>query len=124
MSRFNGFNEEAFNYYPWNRLRRYVDGHYSNHISLVKAAHISGLGKSSFCTFFHESVGINFTDWLRQVRISKAIELMKTSDLSVTEIAYEVGFVEILTFEREFKKHTLMTPKEFKKLGTTGYFPS
>jgi len=39
---------------------------------------------------------------------------MKTSDLSVTEIAYEVGFVEMLTFERELKKHTLMTPKEFK----------
>ncbi len=114
MSRCNGFNEGAFDYYPWNSLCRYVDEHYSNHISLVEAAHISGLDKTSFCTFFHESVGINFTDWLRQVRISKAIELMKTSDLSVREIAHEVGFVEMLTFEREFKKHTLMTPKEFK----------
>ena len=49
------------------------------------------------------------------VRISKATYLMQTTDLSVTQIAYEVGFVEMLTFERKFKKHTLMTPKEFKK---------
>ena len=41
---------------------------------------------------------------------------MQTTDLSVTQIAYEVGFVEMLTFERDFKKHTLMTPEEFRKL--------
>ena len=39
---------------------------------------------------------------------------MKTSDSSVTKVAYEVGFVEMLTFEREFRKRTLLTPKEFK----------
>ena len=56
-------------------------------------------------------------NWLHPgVRISNAIRLMQTTDLSVTQIAYEVGFVEMLTFEREFKKHTLMTPKEFKEL--------
>ncbi len=61
------------------------------------------------------AVLINIIDWRhRDVRIPNAIYLMKTSDLSVTQIAYEVGFVEMLTFAREFKKHTLMTPKEFK----------
>ena len=54
-------------------------------------------------------------NWLHPgVRISNAIRLMQTTDLSVTQIAYEVGFVEMLTFAREFKKHTLMTPKDFK----------
>ena len=49
------------------------------------------------------------------VRITNAMYLLQTTDLSVTQIAYEVGFVEMLTFERKFKKHTLKTPKEFKK---------
>jgi len=57
---------------------------------------------------------MNFTDWLHQVRINNAILLMKTSDSSVTQVAYDVGFVEMLTFEREFRKRTLLTPKEFK----------
>ncbi len=57
----------------------------------------------------------NIIEWLHpDVRVSRAMYLMQTTDLSVTQIAYEVGFVEMLTFEREFKKHTLMTPKEFK----------
>ncbi len=38
---------------------------------------------------------------------------MKTSGSSITRIAHDVGFVEMITFEREFKKHTQMTPKDF-----------
>ena len=115
VSELNGINEEVFNDYPWNRLLQNVDEHYSEHISLAKAACISGLDISSFCAFFRKSVGIKFTDWLRQVRIEKAVKLMKTSDLPTTEIAHEVGFVETITFEQEFEKYTRMTPREFKK---------
>ena len=53
--------------------------------------------------------------WLRQVRIEKAVELMETSDLPATEIAHVVGFVSLGAFERAFKKHTRMTPLQFKK---------
>ena len=115
MSEFNRMNGKVFDYGPrLKRLRQYVDENYSRQIPLVKAAQISGVQMSSFCALFRAAVGMNFTDWLRQVRISKAIELMKTSDLSVREIAHEVGFVEMMTFEQEFKKYSLMTPKEFK----------
>jgi len=115
MSELKEIDEGAFNYYPWNRLLQYVDEHYSEHISLAKAARISGLDMSSFCTFFRESVGINFADWLRQVRIEKAVELMKARDFSITEVAYEVGFADLTMFGRAFKKYTRMTPREFKK---------
>ncbi len=53
--------------------------------------------------------------WLRQVRIEQAVELMETSDLPATEIAHVVGFVSLGAFERAFKKHTRMTPLQFKK---------
>jgi len=49
------------------------------------------------------------------VRISHATYLMQTTDLSVKQIVYEVGFVEWLTFKRQFKKHTRMTPLQFKE---------
>ncbi len=115
MSELNGINEEAFNYYPWNRLLQYVEDHYSEHISPAKAARITGLDISSFTAFFRKSVGINFTDWVGEVRVEKAIELMKARDFSIPEIAYEVGFGDLKTFGRAFKKHTRMTPREFKK---------
>ena len=43
------------------------------------------------------------------------MELIKANDSSITHIAYEVGFGDLRTFERAFKKYTRMTPMEFKK---------
>ena len=116
MSELNGTNGEVFDYYPrLNRLRQYVEQSYSEPLPLGKAASIAALESSYFSSYFHAKVGITFTEWLRQVRLEKAIELIKASDLSLTEIAYEVGFSDLRTFERAFKKHTRMTPMRFKK---------
>jgi AraC-like DNA-binding protein len=113
---FNGTNGEVFNYYPrLNRLRDYVEQSYSEPIPLERAASVAALESSYFSSYFRAKVGITFTDWLRQVRVEKAMDLMKTRDFSITEVADEVGFGDLRTFERAFKKHTRMTPREFKK---------
>ncbi len=113
---FNGTNGKAFDYYPrLKRLRQYVEQSYSEPISLKKAASVAALESSYFSSYFRAKVGINFTDWLRQVRIRKAMELMKSRDFAITEVAEEVGFRDLRTFERAFKKYTLTTPREFKK---------
>ncbi len=113
---FNGTNGTAFDYYPrLKRLREYVEQNYSERIPLEKAAQIAALESSYFSSYFHAKVGITFTDWLHQVRVKKAMELMKASDFSITEVADKVGFVSLGTCGRAFKKHTRMTPKEFKK---------
>ncbi len=116
MSQSDQINGAAFNYYPrLKRLHQYVEKCYSKHIPLEMAAGIAALESSYFSSYFHAKVGISFTEWLRQVRVKKAMELMKARDFSITEIAYEVGFGDLRTFERAFKKHTLTTPMEFKK---------
>ncbi len=118
---FNGTNGEVFDYYPrLKRLHQYVEQSYSEPISLIKAAGIAALESSYFSTYFHAKVGITFTEWLRQVRTEKAMELMKAGDFSITEVAYEVGFGDLRTFERAFKQHTRMTPMEFKKSARPG----
>ncbi len=113
---FNGTNGKAFDHYPrLKRLRQYVEESYSEPIPLEKAAGIAALDSSYFSSYFRAKVGITFTDWLRQVRVKKAMELMKLRDFAITEVAYEVGFGDLRTFERAFKQHTLTTPREFKK---------
>ncbi len=116
MSKLPGINGKVFDYDPrLKRLHQYVEQSFSEHIPLEKAARIAALGKSYCSSYFRAKVGITFTDWLRQVRISKAVELMKTSDFSISEVAEAVGFKDLKTFERAFKRYALKTPREFKK---------
>jgi len=116
MAGFGGTNGKVFDDDPrLKRLHEYVEECYSEHIPLEKAARVAALESSYFSSYFRAKVGINFTDWLRQVRIRKAMALMKSRDFAITEVAEEVGFRDLRTFERAFKKYTLTTPREFKK---------
>ncbi|RPJ87535.1 MAG: AraC family transcriptional regulator [Acidobacteria bacterium] len=111
-----GVNARAFEYYrPLGRLKRYIDVNYSQEISLLHAARIAALERSYFSTFFRKKVGINFRDWLRQVRVAKAMELFEQQDCSISEVAFAVGFADLSTFERAFKKVTSMTPSQYKR---------
>ncbi len=115
MSGLNGTDQKLFDYYPrLKRLRQYVEQSYSEPIPLEKAAGIAALESTYFSSYFRAKVGITFTEWLRQVRVSKAMELIKASNFSITYISYQVGFGDLRTFERAFKKQTQMTPIEFK----------
>jgi len=115
MSELNGTDQKLFDYYPrLKRLRQYVEQSYSEPIPLEKAAEIAALESTYFSSYFRAKVRITFTERLRQVRVSKAMELIKASNFSITDIGYQVGFGDLRTFERAFKKHTQMTPIEFK----------
>jgi AraC-like DNA-binding protein len=115
MSELDG-TDPKLDYYPrLKRLHQYVEQSYSEPIPLEKAAGIAALETSYFSSYFRAKVGITFTDWLRRVRVKKAMVLLKAKDFSITEVAYEVGFRDLRTFERAFKKYVQKTPREFKK---------
>jgi len=116
MSHENQVNYGAFEYYSrLRRVKKHVDQNYSEEISLEKAAQIAATEKTYFSTFFRKKVGITFTDWLRRLRVAKAIEIMKTRNESICDIAFEVGFGDLRTFERAFKRYTNLTAREFKQ---------
>ncbi len=116
MAQGHQVNYGAFQYYSrLRRVKKHVDQFYSEEISLEKAAQIAATEKTYFSTFFRKKVGITFTDWLRQLRVAKAIEILKTRNQSICDIAFEVGFGDLRSFERAFKRYTKMTAREFKK---------
>ncbi len=112
----NQVNYRAFQYYSrLQRVKEHVDQYYSEEMSLEKAARIAATEKTYFSTFFHKKVGITFTDWLRRLRVGKAVEIMRTRNQSICDIAFEVGFGDLRSFERAFKKYMNMTAREFKQ---------
>jgi transcriptional regulator GlxA family with amidase domain len=112
----NEINESAFSYYSsLQRVKEYVEMHYSEDIPLRTVARIAGIERKYFSTVFHRKIGITYSRWLVGVRIAKAMALIKAADNSLTGIASTVGFGDFRTFERSFKRITSLTPMEFKK---------
>lgn len=63
---------------------------------------------------------LSFGEYIRKLRIDKAIVFMKTSDYSLSEIAYLTGFSDQSHFARIFKQETGLTPSAYKKNASTG----
>ena len=58
---------------------------------------------------------LSFGEYIRKLRIEKAIDLLHSSNLSLSEIAYLTGFSDQSHFTRIFKRHTSQSPAEFRK---------
>lgn len=109
-------NEKAFDYYPQlKRVREYVEKHYTQAITLREASAVACMEMKYFSAFFRHKVGIPFRLWLTQFRVAKAMQAFQASNHSVTDVAFAVGFQDLSTFERAFRRHIGQTPLAFKK---------
>ena len=84
-------------------------------VNLQEVADLANMSKEAFCRFFKERTGKTLTEFLSQVRIHHACQLLQETDLSVSQIAYQSGFQNLSYFNRAFKKFRGETPKEFRE---------
>jgi AraC-like DNA-binding protein len=116
MSDHEDFERRIFSYYPpLQRVREYVEKNLSEPISLREAASAAGLEEKYFSAFFHRKTGVRFRDWLAGRRVDRAIAILTQHDDTITNVAESVGFQDLRTFERSFKRLTGLTPREFKR---------
>jgi len=73
-----------------------------------------GMGRTVFYEKIKELVGVSPSDFLRQVRMQRAKQLVSKSKMTFSEIAYSVGFTDPKYFTKCFKKETGMTPSEYR----------
>ena len=84
-------------------------------ISLQEAADKANMSKEAFCRFFKLRTRKTFTQYLQQLRINEAQKLLLETDLSISTIAFRVGFENLSYFNRAFKSILGTTPREFRK---------
>ena len=88
---------------------------YRKMLTVEDAAEVTGYGKSNFCKIFKRITGATFHQALNHRRVRVACGLLTETDLSVAEIAAEVGFTEAKTFCRVFKEIENATPGEYRR---------
>ena len=97
------------------KAKEYISENYScDEISLKSVAVAINLSPTYFSSLFKKDVGTNFIDYLTQIRVDKAKELLCRTSMQVSEIAYKVGFRDYRYFGQIFKKYTGKTPREFQ----------
>lgn len=91
----------------------YVEAHLGDKIDMEHVSRLANMSYSYFSKYFKKSFGIPFTEYVSRKRISKAVQLLMTTDMNIGEIALAVGFETTTHFYRLFKKHNDSTPKEY-----------
>lgn len=93
----------------------YIDNRYTEGISLDDVANHVGLTPQYFSAYFKESMDCNLVDYITNLRIEKAKEIIRNSQMSVQEICFFVGYHDPNYFSRIFKKYVGCTPSQYKK---------
>ena len=97
------------------RARQFIEDHQTDDLSLAEVARAVNTSTFYFCKLFKKATGLNYTEYLSQLRIEKAKNLLLNPNLRVSEIAYETGFQTLTHFNRVFKHITNQSPSSYRK---------
>jgi transcriptional regulator GlxA family with amidase domain len=98
-----------------DRLARHLATNLDQPLSLAKAAELCALEMTYFSRYFRSRTGSNFTEWYRQLRIEQAKALLMNQCAKVDGVSEAVGYKNITTFERAFRRCTGVSPAEYRK---------
>lgn len=93
----------------------YLQAHYFEQITLNEVAEHTFVSTYYISRMFKREMGKNFVDYLNEIRIEKAKELLKDVRFKTYEIAEKVGIPDAHYFSRMFKKYVGVTPTEFRE---------
>ena len=96
--------------------RLYIDQHFRHSLTLEEVSAFTGFSKYYFSRVFKRQMGVSFSEYLRQRRVSAAEELLIHSRQSIQEIAVNSGFGSIATFNRVFRDVRGCTPSRYREI--------
>jgi AraC-like DNA-binding protein len=92
----------------------YIKENLSKQITLSQVAHIAGMTEQSFCRFFKKRTKKNYSQYLNDLRVTRAKELLIQTDRPISDIAYLCGYNSDSHFCRIFKEHVGKSPFKYK----------
>lgn len=108
--------DSAFKDYRIKKVMSYISTNFRRRITLEEVASLIAMNTAAFSRYFKEKTGHTFTDYLLNMRIGEARQLLLTASMDINQISLECGFNNITHFNRIFKRYTTLTPSEYRKM--------
>lgn len=96
-------------------VQLWMKRHLADNIVMASIAKRFGISQRSLNRRFRSAIGVSPLDYLQQIRVEAAQELLQTTNLTVAEISYRVGYQDQGHFNRIFQRHTAVAPSEYRK---------
>jgi len=98
------------------KVRQYIDEHYSDQLKLADLAALVGMNPVSFSRFFHQRTGRTLSEYIVDIRLGHAARMLVDTSKTVSEICYGCGFNNLSNFNRTFKARRNCTPRDFRAM--------
>ncbi len=109
------YGKQQVYYEKFTNLLLYIDSHYASNLTLEEVASYVGFSKFHFSRLFKIHTNTTFHEYLNHKRIQVAQSLLSTN-LSVTDIAFQTGFNNTTSFSRCFRKYNSCSPNQYRNL--------
>ncbi|MDD3340559.1 MAG: AraC family transcriptional regulator [Lachnospiraceae bacterium] len=94
---------------------RFIYNNYAEKISLTQISHAGKVGKTTCCAIFQKYTNVTPIFYLNSYRMEKGVELLITTDKTVSEICFETGFSSASYFTETFRRIYHCTPREYRQ---------
>ena len=106
----------------FNKILIYIEDNYSEKFAVENLARNANMSTSNFCHLFKRMTGKTLIEYVNNLRINKAENLLRNTDMNISEVAMAVGFNDINYFSRSFKKYKKIAPTTIKNLPKNAIF--
>jgi len=95
-----------------------MEEHIGTELSLAELTAYIGYSVSHFSAVFHKQTGQSPIEYFNRMKIARAQELLRTTELKVNQICSRLGYEDPFYFSRLFRKYTGMSPRQFRESAT------
>ncbi|OMF37823.1 AraC family transcriptional regulator [Paenibacillus sp. FSL H8-0548] len=97
------------------KAKDYLETHYAEGISIGSVADYVGVDRTHFSKQFNKAYGLSPMKFVQRLRMNEAILLLKQTDYKLAEIAQSVGYPDLFSFSKAFKKQIGVSPAIYRK---------
>ncbi len=93
----------------------FLNDNYEHKIELEEISEVANMSPSAFCRFFKKRTQKSFSQYLNEIRIGSACKHLIEGRIPISEVSFISGFNSLTNFNRQFKFHVGVTPREYMK---------